>query len=420
MRGTGAPAPSAVRSATVAAVFVLPTHATGQQGPVAAYLSAAGWAAAAERVLGASWIVCPSGVIDAATARGIASAPRQRSPIARTWRSYVPATAKTLAKDVREKERARRFTVEPAGPWSGHDLTFVWQRHELFQTAGLDLARALGRPSVLFAPATKVWEAEQWGTHRPGWGAAVERAGERPALTGADVVACGSEAVAEQAVRIGTDPARIVITPTGVDLDLFGASEAEAEGRALRSRLGLDGRFVVGWVGSFRPFHSVHRAVRAVAGMPGTSLLLVGDGPQRRATEELAAELGVHVVCTGTVPHTRLPAHLAAMDMGLVLGPVQGPFHYSPLKLAEYLASELPVVAPDVGPVASRLTDGLDALLVAPSDPDGLRNAIARLRAEPELARRLAARGREEAVARWSWDEQVRRVRDAAARVLPS
>ena len=404
----------------MSAVFVLPTSVKGQLGPVAAYLSTAGWAAAAQRVLGRSWIIGPTGEIDPAEARRIGTDPSFTSDPTTTRSRYarVPGVAKTLAKDVRQYRRAQAFHVDPDGPWTGHDVEFVWQRHELFATAGLDLAKVLGRPSVVFAPATKVWESNRWGTTRPGWGRLVERWGERPVLTAADVLACGSAEVAEHAVRMGVHEARIIVTPTGVDLDLFEASVAEREHR--RTELGLQGRFVVGWVGSFRPFHSIDQAVRAVAGLPGASLLLVGDGPQRPEIEDLAARLDVHLVCTGTVAHHQLPALLSAMDVGLVLAPADGAFHSSPLKLGEYLAAGLPVIAPAVETVTSRLTNGVNALLVEPNDLPELRNALERLRADPELAARLGVQARQEAVARWSWDEQVRRVRNAAGMVSPS
>jgi glycosyltransferase involved in cell wall biosynthesis len=380
---------------------------------VAAYLSTAGWAAAAEQVLGGAWIVCPSGTIDPAEARRIGSRPapaRTGEPPRQRRLRHVPAPAKTLVKDVIRYRQARAFRVDPAGPWAEADIDFVWQRHELFQTAGLDLARALGRPSVLFAPATAVWEAERWGTHRPGWRGLAERLGERPALTGADVVACGTAEVAEQALRMGTAPERIVITPTGVDLKLVAPPPDAAARAAHRDRLGLDDRFVVGWVGSFRPFHSLERAVDALAGLDDATLLLVGDGPERPAIEARAHQRGVHLVCTGTVGHADLSRHLAAMDVGLVLAPADAGFHYSPLKLAEYLAAGLPVVAPAVGPVSARLTDDVDALLVDPADPGALRAALRRLRDDLPLRQRLSVAGRAAAEAHWSWEEQVRRV----------
>jgi glycosyltransferase involved in cell wall biosynthesis len=268
-------------------------------------------------------------------------------------------------------------------------------------------------PVVLFVPATLVWESEEWGVRRPGWGRLLEQRVEGPALRAADVLACGSDLVAEQVARLGVPEDRLLVTPTGADVDAIRPGEGRDE---VRAALGLTDRFVVGWVGSFRRFHGLGPAVDAVAALEGASLLLVGDGPERPRIEELARERGVHVVCTGTVGHDRVASHLAAMDVGLVLAPPDGAFHYSPLKLAEYLAAGLPVVAPRAGQLAERLTDGVDAVLVDPGDTDALVEALRRLRDDPAARARLGVAARAAAVERWSWDEQIRRVRAA----LPS
>jgi glycosyltransferase involved in cell wall biosynthesis len=263
---------------------------------------------------------------------------------------------------------------------------------------------------VLFVTAPQVWEAEQWGVRRPGWGRVLERLGEGPALQAADLVACGTQSVAEQVVRLGVPAERTLITPTGVDLDLF---HPEVDAAPLRRSLGLESRFVVGWVGSFRRFHAVESAVAAVATVEGASLLFVGDGPERPRIEQLVVDAGVHAVFAGTTPHAELPAHLAVMDAALVLASSAQSFHYSPLKLAEYLAAGLPVVAPASGGLEDRLTDGVDATLVAPGDVTALGAALVRLRDDPELRRRLGAHARRTAEAEWSWDLQVQRVHAA-------
>jgi glycosyltransferase involved in cell wall biosynthesis len=395
-------------SARRGAVFVLAGPAVGQLGPVASWLSTAGWAAAARRVLGEAIIVTPSGVVDLDEARYRGSDPRLGSASASSWRRRVPTPIKTGLKDARQWQRSGRFRIDPAQHRDlDLDLAFVWQRHELFQTAGIELARALGKPSVLFVPATHVWEAERWGVRRPGWSGLVERAGESPALSRADVVCCGTELVAEQACRLGTEPDRILITPTGVDLESFADL---SNGRPRRAALGLDGRFVVGWVGSFRGFHAVEQAVAAVADIEDASLLLVGDGPERPRIEAIARAAGVHAVFTGTVPHRELPALLGAMDVALVLAGRDEVFHYSPLKLAEYLAAGRPVVVPDVPQLAARLVDGVDAVLVPPGDEPALAQALRRLRDDPATRARLGAAARAAAEAHWSWDHAIRQI----------
>src|SRR4051812_35096404 len=139
------------------AVFVLPTTTEGQLGPVAGWISTSGWAAAAERVLGRAWVVTPRGILDVRTlreraARPAASGPAANAESARPLMRALPVTVTTALKDLREWQRARRFHVDVEGPWSSSDteIEFVWQRHELFHTAGVDLARRLEVPLVLF------------------------------------------------------------------------------------------------------------------------------------------------------------------------------------------------------------------------------------------------------------------------------
>ena len=143
--------------------------------------------------------------------------------------------------------------------------------------------------------------------------------------------------------------------------------------------------------------------------MTGTVLLLVGDGPERARVEELARARGVRVVATGTVPHAEIPGYLAAMDVGLVLAAADQKFHYSPLKLAEYVAAGVPLVVPHVPNISGRLVGGRDALLVPPGDVSALAEALRRIRDEPQLRQRLA-RHAHELVHEWTWDRQVERV----------
>jgi glycosyltransferase involved in cell wall biosynthesis len=394
-------------------ILVLPTDTAGQQGPVASWVSTAGWATALARAAGESWIVTPSGVIPAAEIRRRASSPHLAPPSSE-WRRHVWTTVKTAIKDVRDWRRARAFHVDPSGPWRGQPVAFVWQRHELFHTAGLDLAEALGVPGVLFVPAPLVWQARQWGVHRPGWTHLVERVGEKTPLARADLVACGSPLVAEEVMRLGVARDRIVITPTGVDPKLH---ESHGEAIPVRDALGLGNRFVVGWVGSFRRFHALDIALDAMIGVDDATLLLVGDGPEREHVEQRARDLGVALICTGTVSHDEVPDYLAAMDVALVVADARQPFHYSPLKLAEYMAAGRAVVVPRAGELPSQLRDGIDAVFVAPGDATALAGVLRDLRDDPRRRASLGAAARAAALERWSWDRSANTLLGAAERV---
>ncbi|MFQ5947476.1 MAG: glycosyltransferase [Acidimicrobiia bacterium] len=402
------------------AVFVLPISSGGRWGPSAPWITTAGWAAAAQRRWGGAWIVTPEGRLSPEEARDLATRPPERTkPRLGRWRRLVPQVVTTGLKDIRSRREARRFRDEVlAEGWDPSAVGFVWQRQVLFHTAGIDLARRCGVPSVLSVHAPLVREAASWGIKRPGWASLLERVGERPQLKAADVVACVSEEVAAAVTDQGVPEDKIAITPNAVDPDHFRPTDPEER---LRGALGLDGMFVVGWSGSFRRFHGVDTAVRAVADLQDElrdlALLLVGSGYQQRKIQEVVDELGVRrAIFTGTVPYRELPRYINLMDVALVLASGTE-FHYSPLKLREYMACGRAVVAPLVGEATRLLREGVDALLVEPGNKDELVRAVRRLYEDDELRTRLGIAARDLAVREFSWDRPLEAALQALERV---
>ena len=130
-------------------------------------------------------------------------------------------------------------------------------------------------------------------------------------------------------------------------------------------------------------------AIRALASVPETTLVIAGDGPFGPDLERAAAETGVadRVVLAGVRPDAR--ALMAAADAVVLPSRWEG----LPLTALEALASGTPLVATDVRGVRELVVDGRDALLV-PEDPAALAAALRRVLDDPELAARLAASGR--------------------------
>lgn len=402
------------------ALFVLPIGTPRQNAPVAAWATAAGWAQGAAEILGSAWVISDNGTFTPEiAARNVT---RGDQPIVvgqRSWRTWVPEPPITLAKDLRRFFRGRRPHLDAAvEPWHGKRVSFVWQRHELFRRDGVELAQVLHAPLVLSVHAMQVAEAEGWGVSRPGWARLVESRGELPQLQAADLIACVSEAVAEDVARRGVPESRILVTPNGVDSEHF-APRPDRD--AIRRQLNLDGCFVIGWSGSFRSFHGLELALEAMAvlkdELPQARLLLMGDGQQRTVLEEATRSAGLdNVIFVGPIPYERMPSYLGACDAGLVLSPRNGRFHYSPVKLREYMACGLPVIAHAVGELRTGLTHETDALLISPDSADALVEAIRRLVGGTRLRRELSARGMRRARTEWSWVRQVQRVMDALGR----
>jgi glycosyltransferase involved in cell wall biosynthesis len=386
-------------------VLVMPRESTAWPTAQALWITARGWAEAAEQRLGAAWIVTPDGIWDPRQVPA-AAAP---TAVGRRPRA-LPIVLRTLAKDLRLRRRQRRFRVPATGPWSDSQVALVWEHHDLFNRAGRRFATAAGAPLVRYVHAPQVWEAAKWGVRRPLWGRLLA-AGERRLLGDADLVACVSTTVRDRLLSMGIHPARLLVAPMGVDADVFSPL-----GDTARGRLGIpSSAVVVGWCGSFRPFHGLDRLLAGFAyaarSVPELHLLLLGDGPSRGALETLAAELGItgRVTFAGLQPHAEMPQHLRAMDVAIVSSDGLGGFHYSPLKLREYAACGLPVVAPNEGELAE-LGDAGFLTLHQPGSRAGLTDAILSLAGDAPSRERCGAAARAHVLSHWTWCVQLDRV----------
>ncbi len=90
-------------------------------------------------------------------------------------------------------------------------------------------------------------------------------------------------------------------------------------------------------------------------------------------------------------------------------------FHYSPLKLREYLACGIAVLAPRVGEIPGFVTDGVHALLYQPGDANDFARKLRTLRDEPDLRARLGDAGRALVVDTATWDTRLTELLDSTA-----
>jgi glycosyltransferase involved in cell wall biosynthesis len=183
-------------------------------------------------------------------------------------------------------------------------------------------------------------------------------------------------------------------------------------------------RVLCAFAGAFRSWHGVVQLSAALARLHASGddrfgAILMGDGPERAAAERAAR--GVPgVVFTGAIAHTNLPGCLAQTDIGVAPfdptrhGPLSLGFYWSPLKIFEYMATGLPVVAPALPRLASLVTHGVEGLLYDPQDPRALDRSIGAL-ADPAERTRMGRAARERVVRDFSWDAHCRAL-DASLR----
>lgn len=308
---------------------------------------------------------------------------------------------------------------------AGRHPSFLYVRYGLNSYAGVALARDLGVPLVLEYNGSEVWIGCHWG-RKPALGELSE-AIEDLCLAAANLVVVVSEPLRRELRGRGVPDARILVNPNGVDPDLF---RPDIDATELRARLGMEGRRVVGFIGTFGAWHGTELLVEAFARCLDTHpewrdsmrLLLIGDGARRPATEALVDRFGIREACvfTGLVPQADGPRYLACCDLLVspTLPNADGTeFFGSPTKLFEYLAMGRPVVASRLGQIGEVIEHGKTGWLVVPGDASALAEGIATVAGDEALAAALARAGRDVAVQQHSWRAHVERIATALREV---
>lgn len=197
--------------------------------------------------------------------------------------------------------------------------------------------------------------------------------------------------------ELGVKPERTAYVPNGIDRERF-VMPSPAQIEELRRRWELEGRQIVGYVGSMSlTSHAVDLLLQAFAQLrtnhPDAVLLLVGGGEDYDHLRAQAASLDLApaVRFTGWVPSSETPAYLALADV--TVDPVLDDLvarARSPLKIVESLAVGTPVVTGDVGDRREMLAEGQAGVLVAPGEPAALAGGLAQVLDHPDLARSLS------------------------------
>ncbi len=281
----------------------------------------------------------------------------------------------------------------------------VYERQSLWSVAAQQFARRRGIPHLLEVNAPLV---QQQKDYRELDLAAVAAGIEDTLLERSDRVLVTSPALVGYARDHGASRRGVRVVPCGVPASLLSATARAAAPRD-------PSRFVIGFLGSLKPWHGLDVLVRAFRKLDpartGARLLIVGDGPLRAEIEDQlrARQLDGFAELTGNVDAGGVAAQLARMDVGVAPYPDLASFYFSPLKLWEYAGAGVPIVASDTGDIGRVFPHRTAALLHPPGSATKLAAQIARLREDPELAARLARRARQIARAH-TWDRIAARV----------
>ncbi|MES2494781.1 MAG: TIGR04063 family PEP-CTERM/XrtA system glycosyltransferase [Pseudomonadota bacterium] len=283
----------------------------------------------------------------------------------------------------REVQALTRRVVEVAEQWRPDIL----HAHSpaLVGLAGLRAARRLQLPFLYEIRA--FWEDAAVGNGTGREGSAMYRMTrmlETHVVRRADRVAVICEGLRADLVARGIAPDKIMVSPNGVDLDLFG--DPPPPDSALAGELGLDGADVIGFIGSFYDYEGLDDLIAAMPLLlerrPNAALLLVGGGPME---EQLRAQVAAspaagRIVFAGRVPHQQVERYYSLIDiLAYPRKSMRLTDLVTPLKPLEAMAQRRLVAASNVGGHRELIEDGVTGTLFAPDDPAAIAASLAGL-----------------------------------------
>ncbi len=211
-----------------------------------------------------------------------------------------------------------------------------------------------------------------------------------------------SRGLADKMKEVFGIPAPLEVIPDGVSPVCFSAVSRERN------------KNKIVYAGQLYPWKGAGTLVEMLKDLPGGELHLLGGSEDRiRELKESAGQLGVseRAVFHGQVSPGQVRAALAEAAVAVLplTRELIAASFTSPLKLFEYMAAGVPIVASDLPSVREVLSDGVNAVLVPADDPLALAGGIRKILNDPAFGDRLAKRAAED-VAGYTWERRAEKL----------
>jgi len=225
-----------------------------------------------------------------------------------------------------------------------------------------------------------------------------------------DSIIVVSSALKDSLIDFGIKAKKILVLPNCIDPKLF---NTKVTGREIKTKYNLKGKKVVGFIGSFHPWHGVYFLIKSLESLLKTRkdvrILLIGEGHEQKNVKKLVSNLNLEnfVTFTGFVSHTQIPEYIQAMDICTI--PNTNNFG-SPMKIFEYMAMSKPVISAEYIPPAEIIQDGVNGFLFKPWDGEQLSQLIIKLLGDDNLREIVGKRARKYVYENHTWMKNAEKV----------
>jgi glycosyltransferase involved in cell wall biosynthesis len=242
--------------------------------------------------------------------------------------------------------------------------------------------------------------------------------GEKIAINSGDAVFVVSKAL-QNGIREYSFNKEVIVVPNGVDTEVFDPARHNSD--TIKTSLGLNGKTVLGYVGSYQKWHGLEISIDIIERLQRVDkkyhLLLIGNGRQYPAIQKRIREkrLDHAVTLLPSVCHSAIPAHIGTFDFALMTYPAFNGFYFSPLKLFEYMAMGICVIATGIGQISDVIEHRKSGMLVNPPEPENFVDAI--LEAESDISA-MGSEARNRVQRQYTWQINAQSIIDLAHRTL--
>lgn len=308
---------------------------------------------------------------------------------------------------------------------------FIYHRYNGFSFSTASVCRKLKIPLILEFNSSHLWKVKYWnGGSRSlkAWVSTffVKRI-EPFNLNCASMLVVVAEPLKKSLVEVGVCPDRILVNPNGVSIERFKPADQKACA-SIRSQLNIPNDcIVVGFAGTFGPWHGIPELTEAVLRIAEdrelyrkVAFVFFGNASDLQQEMKKKTQHLDRVLFPGAIRYEEIGRHLSICD--ILLSPHgkpidDGEFFGSPTKMFEYMCLGKAIVASNLGQIGEILKDRQTAYLCPPGDVAELVKGIRYFIDHPEERERMGKNARAEALANHTWDHNIDRMLEAFQKI---